>query len=132
MRIEGVTEGSGSSLHQRAYEHALAFRAVSDRRHAPAEPPAPSYDGAAFSPPLVADLQNSSGSAPVRTEAVYGTSQLAAGSVATAAGRKAVTDADGDGWADNYDLPFDYFQIIRRATIQKTWAHVDDATVHLD
>ena len=119
MRIEGVTEGSGSSLHQRAYEHAIAFRAVAVRRDPPPET-TPSYDGAAFSPALVADLKNSSGSSGVRTEAVYGTSQLAAGSVAATGPRIAAkTDSDGDGWADAYDLPFDYFQILRRVTFQK-------------
>jgi hypothetical protein len=120
MRIEGVTEGTGSSLHQRAYEHAIAFRSVAVRRDPPQET-TPSYDGAAFSPALVADLKNSSGSSGSRTEAVYGTSQLTAGSVAATGPRRvARTDSDGDGWADNYDLPFDYFQILRRATFQKT------------
>lgn len=118
MRIEGVTEGTGSSLHQRAYEHAIAFRSVAVRRDPPPET-TPSYDGAAFSPALVADLKNSSGSSGARTEAVYGTSQLTAGSVAATGPRAGRTDSDGDGWADNYDLPFDYFQILRRATFQK-------------
>ena len=120
MRIEGVTEGTGSSLHQRAYEHAIAFRTAAVRRDPPPET-TPSYDGAAFSPALVADLKNSSGSSGVRTEAVYGTSQLTAGSVAATGPRRSVpkTDSDGDGWADTYDLPFDYFQILRRATFQK-------------
>ncbi len=117
MRIEGVTEGTGSSLQQRAYEHAVAFRSAPMRRVQTQEA-TPSYDGTEFAPALIADLKNSSGSSGVRTEAVYGTSQLSAGSVAATGPRRASnkTDSDGDGWADSYDLPFDYFQILRRAT----------------
>ena len=122
MRIEPVSEGTGSSLQPRAYEQLASARFTSIRRDVPVHRSEPSYDGVTFRPALVADIEDSPVPAQPRQEApVYATTALSSGPptsprTAAVATRLGKVDADGDGWVDSFDLPFDYFRIQRQAS----------------
>jgi len=122
MRIEGIGDGNSNStgLPNRAFEQARALRTAT-RPPVPAAPAeaAQNKPAATF---VVKDVHDSPPPNDQRTEAVA--SAAAAMQAASAAPRTSSPvepkrmDTDRDGWIDINDLPFDYFQIVRRTNVK--------------
>lgn len=120
MRIEGIGDSNGTGLPNRAFEQARAFRQAI-RPPASAAPVEAAQNGptATF---VVKDVHDSPPPVDRRTEVVE--SAAAAMQAATVAPRTSSPvgpkkmDTDGDGWIDVNDLPYDYFQIVRRTSIK--------------
>jgi hypothetical protein len=137
MRIEGIGDGNGNStgLPNRAFEQARALRTAT-RPPVPATPveAAQNKPAATF---VVKDVHDSPPPSDERTEAVASAvaSAAAAMQAASAAPRTSSPvepkqiDTDGDGWIDVNDLPYDYFQIVRRTNIKLRSEPIDASHV---
>ena len=126
MRIEGLGETSGRGLSDRAYEQLRAMRAsiressqpqpAADPQTVPAPTVRPSPDAERPPLPTVADLDPRAAMLRNRPKPTL---------VRT-------LDADADGWINPNDLPFDYFQLVRRTTFRPSATPDGDAATPTD
>lgn len=120
MRIEGIGDSNGSGLPNRAYEQARAFRLAI--RPAASTAPAEAARSESTATFTIKDVHDSPPPVDRGTEVVA--SAAAAMQAASTVTRTSPTtdpnvmDTDGDGWLDVNDLPYDYFQIVRRTNIK--------------
>lgn len=121
MRIEGIGDNSGTGLPNRAFEqaraHRLAIRPAATTATRPEQ---------AARPMAVQDVHDSPAPSAERTEVVTPAAEVMQAAVMQAAMppkpppsvEPKKMDSDGDGWIDVNDLPYDYFQIVRRTNIK--------------
>jgi hypothetical protein len=126
MRIEGISGGSAPPLTGHAHDqHVPARTAVARRSSGGSHPAAPAPEP--NTPAVVVDVRASSSAATSHQAAAY--SAPPATMAAATAPRPAHIDRDGDGWINLNDLPFDYFQILRR-TNMKQMSQMPQAVPH--
>ncbi len=125
MRIEALADTRGTGLSNRAFELARSLRT-------PVRPPSRNAGTATDSPQREAAPRTPGAdrgpAVDTSVSTAHVTTALAAASVLAATAtvqqlrsdvvRPPVLDNDGDGWVNEYDLPFDFFQIARQATVR--------------
>ena len=122
MRIEGIGDSSGTGLSNRAFEQARAHRLA-------IRPTATTGTRPEQASPAIAvqDVHDSPAPSTERTEVVTAAAEVMQASVMHASTalpkppppvEPKKMDSDGDGWIDVNDLPYDYFQIVRRTNIK--------------
>ena len=118
MRIEGITGGSASQLSGHAQEQYVPARTKTARRQPlAAQPTAPAPQAEQHGPAVVVDVRTRPSGSASHQAAAY-SAPASAMAVSAAPVKPAHIDRDGDGWINLNDLPFDYFQIIRRSNLK--------------